>query len=128
MIIVLLRYDVYRVVTFTHNQASRGYYTQLIPPISARIMSSSATRSLTDSINVALRKIITNVDGVKATATDAKHVAEGAARVASSNATILSNLETALSNALTHIKALEARIATLEQHNATAAVADATPQ
>ena len=75
-------------------------------------MSASVTRSLTDSVNTALRKVTINVDGIKATAVDAKQSSEAATRAAASNAQ-------AISNALAQIKALEDRIATLEQSKAT---------
>ncbi len=87
-------------------------------------MASSMTRALTDSVNIALRKVSANVDGINVTASDAKQASESATKAAASNAQAIAGLDKALSNALAQIKILEARILTLE--NAAAATTTTT--
>lgn len=82
-------------------------------------MSASVNRSLTDGVNAALRKIVANVDDVKAIATSANNFADAARTAASSNAQAVVNLDKTLSTALAQINALEARIASLEQNKTT---------
>ena len=82
-------------------------------------MSASVNRSLTDGVNAALRKIVANVDDVKAIATSANHFADAARTAASSNTQAVVNLDKTLSSALAQINALEARIASLEQNKTT---------
>jgi hypothetical protein len=87
---------------------------QIHIPDSARRMSASVTRSITDSVNSSLRKINANVDNIKIVAIDAKQVAEMVARTASTNTQAITGVEQALSKAMEQIAALEARIAAIE--------------